>query len=81
MQGNLENVGYARDGKACVNNVTTMEDILSVFACGAGAISKFIDKGGARIRRLANVRDVGLYIDLFDSRIAKKEAFFTAEKS
>lgn len=79
MEGNLENVGYTLPGKRCVNNITTMEDTLSVFACGAGAISKRVTDGGRQIARSANVRDVGLYIAEFGERLAKKERFFAPE--
>lgn len=76
MLGNLENVGYTRPSARCVNNITTMEDCMSVFACGAGAISKRVYSGQNRIERLANVRDVKLYLDTFETRLKKKEAFF-----
>lgn len=33
MLGNLENVGYCKPGKQCINNITTMEDCMSVIAC------------------------------------------------
>ena len=75
MLGNLENVGYTLPGARCVNNITTMEDCMSVFACGAGAISKRVYAGG-RIERLANVRDVSLYLLEFAARLEKKHAFF-----
>lgn len=75
MLENLENIGYTLKGKACRNNITTMEEFYSVFACGAGAISKrLFDEG--RIERFANVRDVKLYIDQFDERLDKKTKFF-----
>lgn len=75
MLENLENIGYALPGTVCANNVTTMEEFYSVFACGAGAISKRLFDGG-RIERLANVRDVGLYIAEFAKRLEKKTNFF-----
>ena len=75
MQSNLENVGYTLPGKQCVNNITVMEEFISVAACGAGAINKRIFPGG-RIERLANLRDVELYRQNFDSRLEKKLEFF-----
>lgn len=75
MLGNLENVGYTLDGKQCINNITTMEEFLSVEGCGAGAISKRVFGGGERIERLANVRDIKLYIEQFEERLIKKEIF------
>ena len=42
MAGNLENVGYARPGKACLYNIGNMEETVSVLALGAGAITKWL---------------------------------------
>ncbi len=75
MLGNLENIGYSLPGKICANNVTTMEETLSVVACGAGAISKRIFPKG-RIERLANLRDASLYIEQESQRLQKKLEFF-----
>ena len=38
--GNLENIGFTKEGKACLYNIDTMEDTCSVIALGAGGISK-----------------------------------------
>ena len=35
--GNMENVGYAKEGKAGVYNILIMEEVQSIAACGAGA--------------------------------------------
>ena len=75
MLGNLENVGYCISGKQCVNNITTMEDCMSVVACGAGAISKIVETRENRIERLANLRDVRLYLQQFDKKLEEKEIF------
>jgi len=74
MSGSLHNIGYCLNGKECVNNITAMEETVSVLACGAGAISKVVS--GSQIERLANLRDVRLYIDEFDKRLKEKINFF-----
>ena len=76
MLGNLENVGYCKAGKQCVNNVTTMEDCLSVVACGAGAISKIVLPAQNRIERFANMRDLRLYMQTFDEKLKDKLFFY-----
>ncbi len=76
MAGNLENVGYAKDGKACVYNVNVMEEISSTVACGANAISKRVYDGGERIERSASPKDVATYIDKIDVILQKKENLF-----
>ncbi|MBR3879203.1 MAG: coproporphyrinogen dehydrogenase HemZ [Clostridia bacterium] len=41
--GNYENVGFALGGYKGLYNIYMMEEIHSIFACGAGAVSKFVD--------------------------------------
>ncbi len=41
--GNYENVGFSLDGHKGLYNIYMMEEIHSIFACGAGAVSKFVD--------------------------------------
>ena len=71
IAGNLENVGYAREGCFGIYNVLIMEEKQNIMACGAGAISKFIP-GGGRIERVANVKDVKNYIERIDEMIERK---------
>lgn len=75
MLGNLENVGYTLPGKQCVNNVTTMEDCMSVIACGAGAITKAVDLQRGKITRFAALRETALYIERFDEKAEEKRNF------
>lgn len=75
MLGNLENVGYCLPEKQCVNNITTMEDCLSVIACGAGAITKVVSNAGKRIARFAGIRDVKMYLGRFDEKTQEKRNF------
>lgn len=77
MLGNLENTGYCLDGTQCINNITTMEECIGVAACGAGAISKRIYGMGDKIERLANLRDVKLYLEQFEQRLNKKLIFLS----
>lgn len=41
--GNYENVGFALDGAECRYNIYMMEEVHSIFAAGAGAVSKLVD--------------------------------------
>ncbi|MBE5780743.1 MAG: coproporphyrinogen dehydrogenase HemZ [Clostridiales bacterium] len=72
MAGNLENVGYAKEGKECLYNVCMMDDLSSVLALGAGAISKIIT--GSRIERHPNAKDVKLYMERIEGICAKYAA-------
>ena len=53
--GNLENVGFSIEGHECMYNVYMMEEVQSIFAIGAGAVTKLVDykkNGKSRILRL-----------------------------
>ena len=76
MAGNLENVGYCKQGKACVYNVNTMEEISNTIACGANAISKKVFFNENRIERYASPKDVKTYLNKIDTIIKDKEKFF-----
>ena len=45
--GNYENVGFAKQGHEGLYNIYMMEEIHSIFAAGAGAVSKLVDNTGA----------------------------------
>lgn len=74
MAGNLENVGYARPGKACLYNIDMMEDQTSVLAMGAGSISKRVWQDGRRILRAPNVKNVQAYIQRVGEMAQRKDA-------
>lgn len=76
MAGNLENVGYAKEGKACVYNVDVMEEIAQNVACGANAISKRVFNGGERIERVASPKDVATYINKIEIIKEQKDKLF-----
>ena len=77
MAGNLENVGYAKKGKACVYNIDIMEEIAQNVACGANAISKRVFNGGERIERCASPKDVITYLNKIEDIKVKKEKLFS----
>lgn len=81
MAGNMENVGYAKAGKAGVYNILIMEEKQTIVACGAGASTKRVwaepnPDGTHRIERCENVKDVGQYIDRIDEMIVRKQKLF-----
>ena len=43
MVGNYENVGFAKEGTECLYNIYMMEEVHSIFAAGAGAVTKLVD--------------------------------------
>ena len=73
----FENVGFCKKGTACVYNVNNMEEIASIVACGANAISKRVFGGENRIERVANPKDVITYVTRIDDFVAKKKQLFS----
>ncbi len=71
ISGNMENVAYCKKGQEGLYNILMMEDIHSIVAAGAGAISKMI-LGQGKILRAANVKDVKTYFERIDDMIEKK---------
>lgn len=72
MAGNLENVGYAKPGKASLYNILMMGEKQSIVACGSGSISKQVFPDG-QIERCENVKDVTQYIERIDEMIERKK--------
>ena len=63
MLGNLENIGYAKEGYECIYNIQMMEERQSNIALGAGSITKFVYVDENRIERVENVKNLEQYID------------------
>lgn len=73
MAGNLENVGYARPGYACLYNIDNMEETTRILALGAGAITKWLFPREKRIERAPNVRNIEQYIERVDEMADRKK--------
>ncbi len=50
--GNYENVGFSQPGFEGLYNIYMMEEIHSVFACGAGSVTKLVSPNRDTIKRL-----------------------------
>ncbi|MBQ3078889.1 MAG: coproporphyrinogen dehydrogenase HemZ [Clostridia bacterium] len=72
MAGNLENVGYAKRGHACLYNIGNMEETAKVLALGAGAITKWLFPRERRIERAPNVKNIEEYIKRVDEMTERK---------
>ena len=62
MVGNMENLGYASEGKHCLYNIEMIEDKQTIIAIGADAVTKVVFLDENRIERFGNVKDVKEYI-------------------
>ena len=72
MLGNLENIGYAKEGYECIYNMQIMEEKQSNYALGAGSITKFVYPDEDRIERVENVKNIEQYINRVDEMIKRK---------
>ena len=80
---NLENVGYALEGHEGLYNIFMMEEYHTIFAAGAGAVTKLVDynpptKGGCRIKRIFNYKYPYEYLREADN-LAQKYREISAE--
>jgi len=80
MVGNLENVGYTKPGKACIYNIQMMGEKQTIWAFGAGAVSKVYFAENDCIQRVPNVKDVKEYMDRLDEMIERKMRFIDGYK-
>ncbi|MDF2985232.1 MAG: coproporphyrinogen dehydrogenase HemZ [Eubacterium sp.] len=78
--GNLENVGYSQKGKECLYNIQIMEERQSIFACGAGAVTKMVFPEN-RIERSFNVKSVEEYIGRIDEMFARTRTVVSGFKT
>jgi oxygen-independent coproporphyrinogen-3 oxidase len=75
--GNLENVGWCKNGKDCLYNVYMMDETHSVFAVGAGAVIRLKNQKNGKIERIYNYKYPYEYIDSFDEILKRKERIYT----
>ncbi|MBQ2880659.1 MAG: coproporphyrinogen dehydrogenase HemZ [Clostridia bacterium] len=59
--GNNENTGYAKHGKECKYNILMMDDLQTIYGCGAGGMTKIVE--GTHIERLSNTKFAYNYIE------------------
>ena len=71
--GNLENVGYAKDGFDCLYNVFMMDETHTVLAAGAGAVTKLKNPQTAHIERIYNYKYPYEYLNNFDEVLSRKK--------
>ncbi|HBL41529.1 MAG TPA: coproporphyrinogen dehydrogenase HemZ [Ruminococcaceae bacterium] len=70
--GNLENVGWCLPGHECLYNVYMMEELHTVLAVGAGAVTKLKAPGQNHIERIFNFKYPYEYNSRFDELVQRK---------
>ena len=59
--GNLENTGFCLNGCECLYNIYMMDELMTIFGAGAGAMTKIVKNG--QIERIANYKYPYEYIE------------------
>jgi len=73
MVGNLENVGYAKEGTENLYNMVMIEEIKTIIAVGADGVTKKVKDG--KIERFANFKGLNDYTERFQEMMEKKLSF------
>ena len=73
MVGNMENLGYSKEGKECLYNIQMIEDKQTIIALGADAVSKVVFLEENRIERFGNVKDIGEYTSRIKEMVEEKK--------
>ncbi len=73
MEGNLENVGWSKEGYDGIYNVYVMDETHTVLGCGAGAVSKLKDPRDDSLKRIFNYKYPYEYINGFDEMLNRKQ--------
>lgn len=78
--GNLENVGYAKQGCDSLYNIYIMEELQTILSLGCGGVTKTVDPVTDRIERIFNVKEPKDYIERIDEMLARKEHVFAPQR-
>lgn len=71
--GDLENVGYAKDGFESLYNIMIMEEVATIISLGAGGVTKTVNKAENRIERIFNYKEAQNYVDGIQEILRRKD--------
>ncbi len=72
MEGNLENVGWSKQGYDGIYNVFVMDETHTILGCGAGAVSKLKKPLSEELSRIFNYKYPYEYINGFEEMLKRK---------
>ncbi len=73
MVGNMENLGYAKEGTECIYNIEMIEERQTIIALGADAVSKVIFTDENRLERFANIKGIKEYCNRIEELVDGKK--------
>ena len=79
--GNLENVGWCKEGKECLYNVFMMDETHTVIGAGAGAVTKLVDFESGHIERIYNYKYPYEYINNFSEILLRTKGIYDFYKA
>lgn len=71
--GDLENVGYAKDGYENLYNIMMMEEVATIVSLGAGGVTKTVNKAESRIERIFNYKEAQNYVEGIEEILRRKD--------
>ena len=77
MEGNLENVGWSKEGFDGLYNIFVMDETHTILGCGAGAVTKLKKPLSESLERIFNYKYPYEYINGFDELLRRKERVTT----
>ena len=69
----LENTGYSKAGYECLYNLFIMDELQSIVACGAGAVTKLRHPETGVIERVYDLKYPLEYMQRFDEMLSRKD--------
>ncbi len=73
MEGNLENVGWSKEGFDGIYNVYVMDETHTILGCGAGAVTKLKKPLTEELTRIFNYKYPYEYMNGFDEMLNRKK--------
>ena len=72
MVGNMENLGYSKEGNECIYNIQMIEDKQTIIALGADDLTKVVFLEEDRIERFGNIKDIKEYSNRIEEMVNGK---------
>ena len=73
MVGDLENIGYSKNGYECLYNIMIMEETNSIVSLGCGGVTKIVNLPNDKIERVFNVKEAMDYVTRTDEMCRRKD--------
>jgi coproporphyrinogen dehydrogenase HemZ len=72
MVGNMENIGYSKDGRDGIYNIQMIEERQTIIACGADGVTKLVYNDERKLDRFPNLKDIGEYCSRIEETTDRK---------